>query len=273
MTQLIGLDIGATKLAAGLVDPATGAVDDLTRIPTDASRGGHAVLRDCIALVEKVAGETAVEAVGIGICELVDPDGGVQSAHTFDWRHLDVAAAFAHVAPARVESDVRAAALAESAFGAGRDLSSFLYVNAGSGISSCFVLDGTPVVGARGNAILIGAGPLDVEDVAGGTAIEKSLGKPAAEAGEDEDPVLERAGEALGTATAFAVNLLDPAAVVVGGSLILGSRAYRAAFERGLKRHIWAELTRDLPVVSGECHHSGVVGAALATQLRAVVVS
>ena len=86
----------------------------LDLIATEPRRGGAAVLADCVALAAQAASGRAVGAVGVGVCELVDCEGAITSASSFDWRGLDVGAAFSEIAPVRVESDVRAAALAES---------------------------------------------------------------------------------------------------------------------------------------------------------------
>jgi len=270
VTAFLGIDVGATKVAAGMVDVGSGAVLRSTSVPSNPARGGPSLLADCVALAERVAG---ADQVGIGVCELVDPGGAVRSADSFDWRGLDIAGSFREIAPIRVESDVRAAARAEAIFGAGRTLRSFLYVNAGTGVSSALVLDGLPYIGARGNAVLLGAGPLDVEQVSGGTAVARAAGMSsaaevnrAARAGDEAAlAVLVRAGTALGEAIAFAVNLLDPEAVVLGGSVVLGAAPYRQALEPAIREHLWAEETRGLSVLTCELGDSaGLIGAALA---------
>ena len=54
------------------------------------------------------------------------------------------------IAPTIIEADVRAAALAEALFGAGKPFRNFLYVTVGTGISCCLMLDGAPYLGAHG---------------------------------------------------------------------------------------------------------------------------
>ena len=278
MTVVLGVDVGATKIAAAIVDPVTGHVERGESMATWPERDGRLILADCVSLAERVSAGTPVDTIGIGVCELVDLDGVITSAHSFDWRALDVPGAFSHLGPARVESDVRAAANAEATWGAGRDFLSFLYVNAGSGISSCLVLNGTAYAGARGNAIVIGEGPLNVEDLAGGTGISRRLGvgredvARSADAGEQATTaVIEEGGRALGAAIGFAVNLLDPEAVVLGGGMVSGSSVYRAALETELRAQVYAEETRRLPVVAGRLGgDAGVLGAALTgTAVRA----
>lgn len=281
MTRLLGLDVGASKIAAAIVESATMALEAEAMVPA-ADRTANGSLAACVTLAERVIDGAPVEGIGIGLCELVDRFGGIQSAATFDWRELDVAAAFAHLAPVTVESDVRAAALAEARHGAGRDLASFLYVNAGTGISSCLVLDGSPLVGARGNAILLGAGPLDVESVGSGAALAARFGVRsaldvgiAARGGDTRAiELIESGGEAVGAAIGFAVNLLDPEAIVLGGGLALNEPRYRAAVERGLRRVIWSPNAIDLPLIDAQFgEKAGVIGAALAASRELEVVS
>src|SRR5262245_59387994 len=114
LTHAVGVDVGATKIVAALVDLADGGVVRQTREPTLPERGGPAVLQRCAELAREVAGSEA-QAAGVGICELVDQDGAVAGAATLDWRGLDLGAAFRPLA-VTLESDVRAAARAEARF-------------------------------------------------------------------------------------------------------------------------------------------------------------
>ena len=150
-----------------------------------------------------------------------------------------------------VESDVRAGALAEAMFGAGRAYGLFVYVTVGTGISSTLVLDGRPFAGANGNALIMASSPFSVEcsccgadlkpvleEFASGPAlvarynrhgsrvVEKAEEVTAA-AGEGDRAavmVVTSSGEALGTSVGFLVNVMDPEAIVVGGGAWIGRR-------------------------------------------------
>ena len=114
--RAVGIDVGGTKIAAGLVETGSGRLLEREEVPTRPKRGGVAVLADCAALARALGG--GEQPVGIGLCELVDLDGRPASAETVDWRDLDLAGAVGapHVV---LEADVRAAARAEAVFGAG----------------------------------------------------------------------------------------------------------------------------------------------------------
>ena len=77
---VIGIDVGGTKLAAGLVDRTTGRVHGHLRVPTAKERGPAAILADCVALAEQLAAVEPVSAIGLGLCELVDREGRPDSA-------------------------------------------------------------------------------------------------------------------------------------------------------------------------------------------------
>ncbi len=217
MPQAIGIDVGGTKIAAGLVDIDTGHVARWLRAPTAPERGGVAVLETCVRFARRLGGDRL--PVGIGLCELVDRDGRPTSADTVDWRDLDVGSAIG--APEVViESDVRAAALAEARFGAGAGRSPFLFGIVGTGASVCLVVDGVPHVGARGNALVLGAPP--IEHVVSGPALARAAGRVRAEdvlADPECAEHLDEAASALGDLLAVLVNALDPALVVLGGGV------------------------------------------------------
>jgi glucokinase len=257
----IGIDVGGTKIAAGLVDVATGRVVERRRLPTLPERGGAAVLADCAALAAGL-GDSGLP-VGIGLCELVDLAGSPASADTIDWRGLDVAAVIG-ASRVTLESDVRAAARAEALFGAGLGVSSFLFATVGTGASVCLVVGGRPYAGARGHAIVLGAPP--VEAVASGRALALAAGLERAE-GVLADPahaaLVDEAADALGRTLAVLANALDPGLIVLGGGL--GSApAFQARVQAACRPLLAYPSTPELEVVGSRlASDGGVVGAAV----------
>jgi glucokinase len=218
----IGIDVGGTKTLAELLDTSTGEVVASRRIPTGAADGGIAVLNRCIALARELCSGsgTSHPPIGIALCEMVDLDGTPTTAATVDWLGVDIDAAFAELGPVTIESDVRAAAIAESRFGSAKAVDQFVYVTVGTGIAFTLMLGGVPHRGARGNAILLGVPP--VERVASGPAIAAQAAASSAEAAFG-DPgaagVINEAACQLGRAMAWLSNALDPELIVVGGGL------------------------------------------------------
>ena len=294
----IGLDIGGTKIAAGVVLWPSGEILHRTVIPTKPTRGGDAVLTDTLDLAEQLnnwAQQDGIQVAGIGagVAELVDCDGNVTSSCTIHWRGVPVQARLSEIAPAQVESDVRAAALAEAIFGAGQKRRVFVYVTVGTGISSCLILNGCPFKGANGNAITMSSSPLStvcthcgaklhpvLEEFASGPAIAKRFttakrfesnqalaAEQVFQAASNGDNVaaeiLSTAGEALGVSAAFLVNVLDPEMIVVGGGLGMAGGLYWEAFQKACREHIFADNSRGLPIVRAKMGiDAGLVGAA-----------
>jgi glucokinase len=156
----LGIDVGGTKIAGAIVDLATGALIARRQMPTDYERGGAAILADTLTLARGLADEAdrlglAPQALGVGVAELVDPTGRVFSDHRIRWTGLDVAGTLGAVLPTVISADVRAAALAEARFGAGRGLTDFYFVTIGTGVSGGLVMDGVPYAGSRGAAWVI----------------------------------------------------------------------------------------------------------------------
>ena len=257
MTVAVGLDVGATKIAAARVDTATGEIQARPPDPDGAGPRRRRRARRLPALAAELGDDVPA---GLAVCELVDPAGRVRSAETIDWRGADLLAEFA-----AVEADVRAGALAEARFGAGREHPDFLYVTVGSGISHCLMSDGVPRTGVRGAAIGTGA-PL-VEQWSSGLALARRTGHASAEdalADPEAADVVEDAARRLGNALAALVNALDPGAVIVGGGLGLDD-GYRAQVERALRADVYDPGARALPVLPAALGADApAIGAALA---------
>jgi glucokinase len=290
LTYAIGIDAGGTKIAAGLVDRVTGEIFLREQIPTQPERGGRVVLDDVLALARRIdaqarAAGRAPAAIGLGVCELVDTHGAVRSDFTLAWSALPVRDELSAIAPAAVEADVRAHALAEAVFGAGAAHDPFVFVSIGTGISCCLVQGGVPYAGARGNALVLSTGPISIpgpdgalqsfvlEEYASGPALARRFGVEraeavfvAAEAGDMlAGKLLGDSGAAMGAALGWLASVLDPAALVVGGGLGSATGPYWDALQREARAHIWSEATRTLAIVHAALgRDAGIVGAALA---------
>ncbi|MGH9162530.1 MAG: ROK family protein [Vicinamibacteraceae bacterium] len=294
----IGLDIGGTKMAGGLVLFPDGHVLARRVIPTRPDRSGNELLRDTLALTTDLIAVAAskgcvVEGIGAGVAELVARDGEITSAQTIPWLGLPVRERLSELAPAVVESDVRAAAIGEAAYGAGRGHEAFVYVTVGTGISCSLVQRGEPFGGAHGNALVLASGPTShtcphcgerstmiLEELASGPAIARRYAARAGRNGitaEDvmraadaDDPialdVVASAGTALGAAVGFLVNVLDPHAIVVGGGLGCSGGRYWHHLVESARAHVWADASRGVPIVRAALgQDAGIVGAAVAS--------
>jgi glucokinase len=292
MGWAMGIDVGGTKVAAGVVRFPNGEVGKLWEIPTRSGRGGEKVLKDVEKLAALVMEEGANAGkflgVGVGVCELVSGEGELMSANCLNWRSRQVRGALGRFGPVRIEADVRAAARAEAKFGAGKGAHSFLYVTVGTGISSCLVIEGKPFAGARGAAGTMASGPLPDIDGRAMPSLETAASGPGlvatynvlvgqdgkvdtaqellrrAEAKEESAVrVVRRGARVLGGTIGWMISVLDPELVVMGGGLGLRRGLYRRLIIESVREHVWWKKHRAVKVVPAKSGAAaGVIGAA-----------
>ncbi|MFC3999753.1 ROK family glucokinase [Nocardiopsis sediminis] len=151
----IGIDIGGTKVAAGVVTP-TGRVLARRRTETPDKSKSPKVVEDTIAgLVEELRAEYAVSAVGVAAAGFVDERrANVLFAPHLAWRREPLRDALRTRLglPVVVENDANASAWAEVCVGAGRNTCDAVVVNLGTGIGGAVVIDGRLYRGRHGIA-------------------------------------------------------------------------------------------------------------------------
>jgi glucokinase len=293
----IGVDVGGTKTALGLIDAITCTLLAKSVIPTGPERGGEALLadieRNALTLRDHARDlGKRVAGVGVVVPENVSLAGQITSSAVIRWwNELPVAATLGKLAPTMIDADVRAAALAEARLGAGREYGYHAFLTIGTGISYCTVAGGRPFAGAHGGALHFGTSVLTVlpdgtevslEGMASGGALVgryTAMGGTATRAEEvlaaaqDGDAVagevLRTGARALGIGIALLLNMLDPEAVVTSGGLGSADTAYWAAACRWA-RHYAHEHARHTPLVRGLLGaDAGVIGAGLTGLLAA----
>ncbi|HEX6518226.1 MAG TPA: ROK family transcriptional regulator [Nocardioidaceae bacterium] len=283
--QLAVCDLDAAVLAAADVDQEVGTAPDAL-MPGLVDR--------LEALLEQASRSPAdVVAVGLSIPGTVDPARGASLASPImrGWDGIPLAPYLQTLAdvPVVVDNDVNGMALSERR-GHLERFSNLLLVKASTGLGAGIIAEGRPLRGELGAAGEIGhtksAAAQGVtcrcgdtgclEAVAGGWALVQAIRAQGRDVGHvrdlvtlavDGDPdarrLVRESGRRVGEVLAGAVNLLNPAALVVGGDM---ARAYDV-FVAGLRETLYggatALATRELeilPTTHGD--RSGVVGCA-----------
>jgi glucokinase len=156
----IGVDIGGTKVAAGLVD-ATGAITHRVRVPmvsAGTAAAGFGAVSAAIEGVFSSAPEARAAVTGIGLCSPgpLDPIRGVviNPPNLPCWRGFHLAAEVARVfgVPARVDNDANAAGLAEVLWGSGQGNTNVFYATLGTGVGAGIIFDRKIYHGRTGSA-------------------------------------------------------------------------------------------------------------------------
>lgn len=183
----VGIDVGATKLAAGLVGGDGTVISRLRRDTPSADPA--AISRLVVDVVDELTRDQGLSGlpVGLGAAGMVDRDGAVRYAPNIAWADYPLRAELEGLlaVPVAVDNDANVAAWAEYCCGAGRDASSsMLMLTLGTGVGGGLVHGGELVRGANGLAGEVGhiivseGGPLCgcgnhgcLEALASGTAI------------------------------------------------------------------------------------------------------
>ncbi|MBM7824276.1 glucokinase [Arcanobacterium pluranimalium] len=157
MTLTIGVDVGGTKIAAGVVNE-DGEILAISRKPTPAQNAQLSV-QTIIDVINDLKKSYDVEAVGIGAPGFIDNSrSSVILAPNMCWQNEPLAMKVAQAVslPVFLENDANAAAWGEYRFGAAKGRSSAITVTVGTGIGGGVIMEGNLLRGSYGFAAEIG---------------------------------------------------------------------------------------------------------------------
>jgi glucokinase len=279
----LAVDIGGTKMAAGLV-ALDGTLLERAMRPTPASSGPD----DAEALFATLAGvtEDVTARMGAGDRLVVCGTGcggpmraggdEVSPLNIEGWRSFPLRSRLAALTglPTFVDNDAKALALGEGWVGAAAGCDNYIAMVVSTGVGGGIVLDGRLLNGRLGNAGHIGhvvvvpdgracpcgsRGCLEAE--ASGTALAALTGQPARLAPAEW---VARSGMLVGRAVAMAADMLDLSLAVVSGSVALGfGEPFFAAAQAEMDRLCRIAFAQGARVVPGGLGDDGpLVGAA-----------
>lgn len=149
MSYAIGIDLGGSKIAGGIVQEKGKVIEKLV-VPTEAHKGKTYVINSISNLVECLLNKTKdkipVIGIGIGVPSPVNFEKGiVYFAPNLGWRNVNIKnelRKYFNSLPVYVDNDANLAAYGEQWIGAGKNIKDFLYLTLGTGIGSGIVLNG-----------------------------------------------------------------------------------------------------------------------------------
>lgn len=282
MELALAIDIGGTKMAAGLISRTGELIDrDLVRVHHGAT--ADELFDDLAALVtrqlDRARDKHGTTPVVVGVGSAGPVGRNVETVSPLNiprWRDFPLRARLADLTklPVYGDGDAKALALAEGWLGAAKGVEDFMAMVVSTGVGGGIVLNGRLLEGSTGNAghvghVIVepngrrctcgGRGCLEAE--ASGTAIEAITGRPP------DQPTYEimvRTGRLVGRAAASVCNLLDLKLVVVSGGVATGFGAtFFNAAQRTLDELCSLDFTKRARIVPGRLGEDGpLVGAA-----------
>lgn len=279
---VIGVDVGGTKVLAGIVDQE-GNVHDTVERPTNTSSQG-ALLDEIAELVGRLP-TTDVAAVGFGVPARVDQRTGVvEGAVNIPITEVSFRDEMEKRLrlPVGVENDANAATYAEFRLGAGRDVDSFVMLTLGTGVGGGVVIDGSLYRGWAefGHVVIVADGEPCPGNCTGRGHVEAYCAGPAADKIAREllgpeasardliarkHPALEVVGHHLGVAIGSLVNIFNPELVAIGGGFgVAGFDLLLPAARPAVVREALAPAGSEVEIRRAELgFRAGLIGAGL----------
>lgn len=285
-TAVLGLDFGHSHVRVAVADLAHNVLAERI-MDLDVSHRARETLDLAARMVDEALAEVHIDrkhvaGAGVGIPGPVDRARGMVGSTTImpGWVGIPIATeleARLHL-PVEIENDANLGALAELAWGAGRNCANVAYIKAATGIGAGIVIEGQLVRGAFGTAGEIGHNTLDedgalcycgnrgcLETVASGPAIIQlvrnahgenlTLGRVIDRALDGDvrcRRAISDAGREIGVAVAGLCNLVNPERVIVGGMLSRAQDILLEPIRESIRRY----------AVQSAAERTEVVGAA-----------
>ena len=288
--RAIGIDVGGTKIAAGVVD-RDGKIQSRIERPTP-TESRNAFLELVDEMVDQLR-DDGISAIGFGLPSTIDQRTGrvVGSVHVpladFDFRDH---AAERFSVPVALDNDGNAAAIAEWKIGAGKGSDHMIMLTLGTGVGGGLILDGKPYRGFVGAGAEIGHMVLEYggepcsgsctghghfEQVSSGRAADRKavelLGPDATgrelvgaarEGNQEALEAVHEIGRLLGAALGSLVNVFNPEVIVIGGGFSQARDLFLEPALETMKVEALApgrDLVRVVPALLGP--DAGLVGA------------
>lgn len=303
MSHVIGIDLGGSKIALGLVNPRDEIVAR-RRIDTKSEAGLASVIERIAAEIEALqatlpAGQR-VAAVGIGAPGPVDHVSGdlltLVNLPGISNTPFRLALQERTALPVALDHDAKVAALGEFHFGAGIGRESMIYIVIGTGVGAAIIYQGRLIYGESNSAGESGHMTVDpyghrchcgsrgcLETYASGPALAKhyaaatgetvsgaEVGKRALGGDEIARMALREAGRALGIAIASLAMTLNIERFVIGGGVVRAGDLLLGAARASLKDYSFPAVSARIQVVASAIGEDApILGAAwLARQRR-----
>ncbi|PAE41322.1 ROK family protein [Bacillus sp. 7884-1] len=283
MKKAIGIDIGGTKIAAGVISQS-GELLHRAEVKSDPSDREN-MFTQVVKAVEQVLEGTQfsdMEGIGVGVPGKVDRENGIAIfQNNLPWQQFPIADRLQEQFCAKtitIDNDVYMAAFAEWKAAQGKTNETFVYVTISTGIACSIIHHGSFFRGAgfAGELglipVLSKAGNARLEKIAAGPGIQKIAGIPTKDVftgylngSQEFQSVIDEVTDHLAQGLYSISCLLDPHRIVFGGSVIVNNPFLLELIKEKLKIYQLPEQQHliDQMSISTLAQNNGVVGAGL----------
>lgn len=152
--MIIGVDLGGTKIEAGLINPCYEVIAQ-KRCLTKSKEGSDAVIKRLCKLIDEIywASSVDITGIGVGVAGEVPPSSGmVVGAPNLGWINIPLREILfqRYKIPVVIDNDVNCAVMAEFKFGAGKGKRDIILIAVGTGIGGGIIINGKLLRGKDG---------------------------------------------------------------------------------------------------------------------------
>lgn len=278
MKNIIGIDLGGTSIECGRIEDA--CIAGHIKADTQGHIGGQWTLDLLKSSIAELMTD-ATEAIGIGVPSVVDRDNGivynVQNISGWDEVPLKEILETEFGKPVYVDNDANCFAYGEKIYGKGREFKDFVGVTLGTGLGAGIIQnhrllsDSNCGSGEFGEIPYMGTkleefcGSRFFTDFTGLTGYE--VAKNADNGDSEAIRVFEEYGKHLAYLVKIIILVLDPQAVIFGGSIAKSFDLFQESIWKNLAGFPYPKSVEKLKIIVSEQKNSGILGAAsLCTQ-------
>ena len=304
--KVLAIDVGGSKIMIGCAD-AGGVISEKISAPLNGTGGiTRQSLTDAVAQSAKQLDLRGICAVGVNIPGLADTENGVWVHAPYSGiENFPVAREFGEMfgVPVYIENDVNSCALAEKKFGLCGNINDYIWITVSNGIGGSIVSSGQLYSGSAGNAGEIGhftveentntgflcgcgnTGCLEAQAAGPGIAKlyglfsgklidsrmrSKEVGELARMGDSDALAAFEKAGYYIGKALSYAVNFVNPEAVVLGGGVMMDDTLIMPAIERNFYKFLFTKANENVKILKTALGYDAALAGAAALALSNV---
>lgn len=271
--MVVGVDVGGTKIKAGRILGGEVIQSSFSKVDKNASQDNS--LSTLFSTIEEVMTDE-VEAIGIGVPAVVDPDSGIvyDVQNIPSWRKVplkDLAQKNFNV-PVYLNNDANCFALGEKFFGKAKSYDNCVALSLGTGLGMGILIDGKLY-----NGVLCGAGEVGMlpykngilEEYAGSFFFENEYGESAKElynkALQGNIMALSafsQYGVHLGEAIRAILYLFAPESIILGGSISNAYAFFKDALQEVLDSFAYQKQLKKFKLETSDLVDSPILGAA-----------
>ena len=272
MENILGIDMGGTSIVGGRIE-GDRIVEQIT-VDTCAQEGGDKTMNILKELVRNLK-TTDTRAIGIGVPSVVDREAGivynVQNIKDWDEVHLKSLLEAEFGLPVHIDNDANCFAYGEKIYGKGKDFKNFVGITLGTGVGGGIIQNHHLLSDSNCGSGEFGEIPyLDsiLEEYCGSRFFTRTTGcsgyeiaLKAREGDLDSIGIYNQYGKHISALVKIILLILDPQAIIFGGSISKSFDLFENAIYENLKDFPYPKSVDKIQILTSDLHNIGILGA------------